>query len=515
MLEYSSSKLIITVSILLVYFLVMFATAFFYKGAKMTTVSVEEYAVGNRSFSWVLVMFTYVGTFTSSTLYTEWFSWAGYEGYFPMYIVVYSAICYIFVYMMSKKAYVWGKEYKCCTMPDFVQARYNNKRFTKVFAVIALALEVPWAIMEFYAMGSLVEAVTYGHIGHSLATIIIVAFVASYILYSGMKSIAWTELLQGILTSIVIGVFFVIMVFKLYGGFGPMWQQIAQLFPENMSITYGGAYEINYWTSVVLLACFGNLCQISYFTRLFTAKSPLNLKKCAFIGAIVTFFVCAMQFTMASGLMLIPGTEEVMANQLASFAIAEYTFGPWFMGLMAVTVIAAGMSLVATVMSSHSVVIAETFLKNLKKFQTDAERVKLIRIIVIIYTVICLIVALMNIPALHIIALFLFEGLIQCSALMLFGVFWKRANLKGAATGFILGLTVTYLIYLFAGNSVMGYSGGIIGVLVNCACNIIFGLMSPVDERTEYLFKIADEYIDTEAIEAVEAVEAEKAAAAK
>ena len=501
MLEYAPGKIVVTISIMVAYFLIMFITAFIFKGSKMKENTVEEFAVGSRSFNWILVMFTYVGTFTSSTLYTSWFTWAGWEGEISMYIIAYSGPCYLFMYMMSKKAYVWGKDYKMLVMPDFVRIRYGSENFTKFFAIMALLIEAPWAIMEFYAMGSLVEAITYGTIPHRLATIIIVAFVMSYIFYSGMRSIAWTELLQGILTSIVVGIFFIIIVFKLYGGFGEMWQGLYEILPENLTVTYGGAYDINYWTSVVILATLGNLCQLSYFTRLFTAKSPLNIKKSAFIGGLITLFVVAMQFTMASGLQLIPGVESVMENDLAAFGIADYVFGPWFLGIMAIVVIAAGMSLVATVMSAHSVTISEVFLKNTKKQRSEEERVKLIRIILVIYTIVCLIIALMNLPDLYSIALCLFEGLLQFVPMMLFGVFWKRANLKGIASGFILGLIITYAIYLFCGNSVMGYTGGIFGGIVNCLCIIIFGLLSKPEARVEKLFKSAEEYIDSTVLE--------------
>lgn len=501
MLEYSSGKVAISVSILLAYFVLMFLTAFVYRGSKMKETTVEEFAVGSRSFSWILVMFTYVGTFTSSTLYTDWFTWGGNSGQIALYIIAYSGPCYLFMYMMSKKCYVWGKEYKMVVMPDFVKVRYGNDKFTKFFAIIAIVLEAPWAVMEFYAMGSLVEAITYGKIPHRIATIIITLFVMSYIFYSGMRSIAWTELIQGLLTSVIVGVFFIVLVYKLYGGYGSMFQQLYEKLPENLTLTHGGEYKISYWTSVVTMASLGNLCQLSYFTRLFTAKSPIDIKKSSFIGGLLTLFVCAVQFTMSLGSKLVPGIEEAMSKNLTSFALAEYTYGPAFLGLMGVVVVAAGMSLVATVMNAHSITISEVFFDNSKKQRTETERVKLIRKTLVIYTLVCLFIALLNLPALHKIALGLFEGLLQFIPLMLFGVFWKRANLKGVASGFILGLLVTYGIYLFAGNSFFGYNGCIPGVIVNIACILIFGFASPVEERVEALFKMADDYIDTTAIE--------------
>ena len=502
MLEYSAGKVAISVGIFVAYFVIMFLTAFVFQGSKMKENTVEEFAVGNRSFNWVLVMFTYVGTFTSSTLYTDWFTWAGWEGEIALYIICYCGPCYLFMYMMSKKCYVWGKEYKMTVMPDFVQVRYGSNWFTKFFAIVAIILEAPWAVMEFYAMGSLVEAVTYGKIPHRIATIVIVIFVMSYIFYSGMRSIVWTELIQGTLTSIIVGVFFIVLVFKLYGGYESMFSQILQKYPENLTVDYGGAYNIRYWTSIVCMASLGNLCQLSYFTRLFTAKSPIDLKKSSFIGGILTLFVCAVQFTMALGSQLVPGIEDAMSKDLTSFALADFAFGPAFLGLMAVVVVAAGMSLIATVMNAHSITIAEIFFDN--KTKSEEDRLKLIRKTLVIYTLVALAIALMNIPALHEIALFAFEGLLQFIPLMLFGVFWKRANLKGVASGFIVGLLITYGIYLFAGNSFFGFNGCIPGVIVNVALIMIFGFASEPDQHTEELFQMADDYIDTTAIEQLE-----------
>jgi Na+/proline symporter len=242
------------------------------------------------------------------------------------------------------------------------------------------------------------------------------------------------------------------------------------------------------------LATLGNLCQLSYFTRLFTARNPLDIKKCAFVGGAVTLIVCAFQFTIASGALLVAGADTLVDNELLFFGLADHAFGPWSMGVCAVIVVAAGMSLVSTVMSSHSVTISEIFIKGAKKERSEKERLKLIRITIVVYTLVALVIALMNLPNLYSIALCLFEGLLQFVPMMFFGCYWKRANLQGIASGFILSLVVTYGIYIFAGNSVLGYTGGVIGVLVNCACILIFGFAKPVDQRTKDLFKLADEY---------------------
>ena len=226
MLEPTNINIISSCSVLVIYFIVMFLVAFKFKGARLQEQTVEEFAVGNRSFNWILVLFCFVGTFTTSSQLTSWFTWSSTEGEITQYLLIYSAASYYFIFVMAEKCNIWGKRYKMVVMPDFVDVRYNNRKFTKFFAVMAVVIEAPWVIMEFYALGTLVEALTYGVVPHRLATIIIVLFVMAYVLYSGMRSIAWTELIQGILSSIVIAGGFVAMAVKLYGGFTPMFEKL-------------------------------------------------------------------------------------------------------------------------------------------------------------------------------------------------------------------------------------------------------------------------------------------------
>ena len=260
-----------------------------------------------------------------------------------------------------------------------------------------------------------------------------------------------------------------------------------------LTVTYGGAYDVNYWASICLLCTIGNLCQLSYFTRLFTARTPMDLKKVSIAGGAIIFTMGALELIFAMGARLIPGIEEFFDSELTLFALCDAAFGPVYLGFVVMISVAAGMSLISCVLSAHSLTIWKIFLEG-RKERTETDRLRLIRKTILIYTLVCLIIALMNLPSLYTIALCLFEGLAQFIPMMIFGAYWKRANAKGAAIGFIAGLAVTYVIYLFAGNSLLGYTGGIFGLIVNVALVIIFGLSSKPEERVIEMFEYADNY---------------------
>ena len=170
----------------------------------------------------------------------------------PQYLIVYSAFGFAFFYIFAKRIWTWGKKYDLLTQPDYIQLRYKSRPLTYLFGAFAILIEAPWIIIEFAAMGMLMEAITYGAIPHRLGTIIIVVFVMAYILYSGMKSIAITELIQGILSTVIVLFGFIAMIYKLFGGFAPIYQKVMEVTPDALTITNGGYYSYPYWSSTII-----------------------------------------------------------------------------------------------------------------------------------------------------------------------------------------------------------------------------------------------------------------------
>ncbi len=394
-------KIAITVGCLVIYFALMIWAAFFSKTGKMKENSIEEFAVGGRNFGWIIVLFTLMGLFITASIYASWFSWATNDGLFPQYLMVYSVFGFVFTYLFAKRIWIWGNKYNLLTQPDYIQLRYHCRPLTSLFGGAAILIEAPWIIIEFAAMGYLVEAITYGAIPYRLGMIIIVIFVMAYIMYSGMKSVAITELIQGVLSSVVIIAGLLFIVYKLFGGFGPMFQHIMEVAPENLTVSKDGMYTYQYWSSVIITASLGIMGWASFFTRIYTSKSIMDVKKVSWWSAIIAVVLCCLLFMVGAGGVLLPEAATAAANNNAFFAMAELAGGPIFLGLCGVVVVAAGMSLISVVMNSHSIIIAENFIKPFRPNVTSAQRVKVARWTTLIYSLIALGIALLDTSVLH------------------------------------------------------------------------------------------------------------------
>ncbi|MGI5823962.1 MAG: sodium:solute symporter family protein [Bacillota bacterium] len=488
------SKIAITVGCLVVYFGLMAWAAFFSKTGKMENKgSIDEYAVGDRNFGWVIVLFTLMGLFVTASIYASWFSWAVFEGIFVQYLCVYSVFGFVFTYLFAKRIWVWGKEYNFLTQPDYIQKRYNSRPLSCLFGVAAVLIEAPWIIIEFAAMGALVQALTYGAIPYRLGMIIIVVFVMAYIMYSGMKSLAITELLQGALSTVVIMGGFIFIIYKLFGGFGPMYEQVYAVAPDNLTISFGGTYSYSYWSSVIITASLGVMGWASFFTRIYTSKSIMDVKKVSWWSALIAVVVCTLLFVVALGGILVPEAVTGAETDTGIFAMAELAGGPWFLGLMGVVVVAAGMSLISVVMNSHSIIISENFIKPFKPNITSVGRVKIARWTTLIYSLIALGIALCDIPNLYDIAIVAYECIAQVVPMVVLSMYWKRSNKYGAGLGFVVGAVVTVAMTV-SGATVLGFTGGVVGLVVNVLIHVICGFVCPKDKGVDEMFEVIERY---------------------
>ena len=469
--------------------------AFFSKTGKMQeSSSIEEFAVGNRGFGWVIVLFTMMGLFITASIYCSWFSWGTREGLFPQYLMVYSVFGFVFTYVFAKRIWVWGKHYNLLTQPDYIQERYHCRPLTSIFGAAAILIEAPWCIMEFAALGMVVEAITYGAVPQKLGTIIIVVFIMAYIIYSGMKSIAITELIQGFLSSVVIIVGLIAVVYHFFGGFGPMFREVMEVAPDHLTITSGGIYEYPYWSSVIITASLGIMGWASFFTRIYTSKTIMDVKKVSWGSAIVAVIFCGILFMMSVGGVLLPDVAATAGeSDLAFFTMVEEAFDPLFLGICGVIVVAAGMSLVSVVMNSHSIIISENFIKPFFPNVTSAGRVKSARWTTLIYSIIALAIALADLPHLYDIAIVAYECIAQVVPMVVFSIYWKRSNKWGAGLGFVVGSIVT-LYMTIAGITVGGFSGGVIGLLVNIIIHIICGFVFPKDKGVDEMFGVIEKF---------------------
>ncbi len=489
------SKAFIAVGLLGVYFIVILWAAFFTKAGRMEERSIEEFAVGSRNLGWVIVLFIMMGILVTASMYASWFSWAVFEGLLVQYLVVYATLGFLFTYVFARKIWIWGRKFNLLTQPDYIQLRYRSRPLTTIFAACGILIEAPWVIIEFAAMGILMSAITYGVIGPKVGLLIIAVVVVSYILYSGMKAIAITELIQGVISSVVIAVGLIAVVYKLFGGFGNLYQTVMATSPDSLTITYGGVYSYEYWSSIIITGSLGIMGWASFFSRIYTSKSIMDVKRVSVFSAIISFVFCALLLIVAMGGINFANVVGAADSEMAFFEMMDMAFGPWFLGFAGIVVVAAGMSMVSVIMNSHGVIIAENFVQPLRKRKLDSEgRMIVARWSLLIYSIIAVGLALLDLPNLYILALLAYEGIAQVVPVLLFSIFWRRSNKYGALIGFVVGLVVAISYATVNVQNIEWWTGGVVGLVVNVIIHVICGFALPKDSHVDELFNVIEDY---------------------
>lgn len=227
-------------------------------------------------------------------------------------------------------------------------------------------------------------------LGWNIQTIIIVTSVA-IVLYSmlgGMKAVIWTEAIQGI---ILIGGALVCMFILLFD----MPEGPAQTFSITMEDgkfslgSFGSSLsESTFWVCLIY-GVFTNLQNYgidqSYVQRYHTAKNEKEAKFSALFGGYLFIPVSAVFFMIGTGLYAF---YKVHPGILPDGVGADYVF-PFFIvnelpvgltGLLIASIFAAGMSTIATSVTSSSTIILTDYYQRFRKHAGNRERMLVLKL---------------------------------------------------------------------------------------------------------------------------------------
>ena len=227
-------------------------------------------------------------------------------------------------------------------------------------------------------------------LGWNIQTIIIVTSVA-IVLYSmlgGMKAVIWTEAIQGI---ILIGGALVCMFILLFD----MPEGPAQTFSIAMEDgkfslgSFGSSLsESTFWVCLIY-GVFTNLQNYgidqSYVQRYHTAKNEKEAKFSALFGGYLFIPVSAVFFMIGTGLYAF---YKVHPGVVPDGVGADYVF-PFFIvnelpvgltGLLIASIFAAGMSTIATSVTSSSTIILTDYYQRFRKHAGNRERMLVLKL---------------------------------------------------------------------------------------------------------------------------------------
>src|SRR5690606_9883028 len=141
--------MIITFGIMLAFFIVLVVIL---QRIRVDDHSFSRYAVGDRSFSARYQAMSFLNTWYPGAMFTAFGGMAVASGVISFYVLSYSLLTVVLMYLMAKTVWTWGKSFDLKTQPDLFALRYNSKHIRTIAAIIGIVSGIPWLVLGMQAL---------------------------------------------------------------------------------------------------------------------------------------------------------------------------------------------------------------------------------------------------------------------------------------------------------------------------------------------------------------------------
>ncbi len=355
------------------------------------------------------------------------------------------------------------------TMPDFFEKRYDSKNIKLISAIVVFLFLIPYSASVYNGLSNLFEAV-FGIPGWAVC-LVLAGLTALYLFFGGYFATSVSDFIQGII--MLVGASIMVILFM---NNPPVNWDLSQLTsnPELNWFTFGSENTGIYGNtmsliSLILLTSFGvwalpqtvhkhyairDKKAIMQGTVVSTAFALIIGFIAYFVGSLSTIFVDAG---------IIP--ENLPADQIIPSMLNLKSIIPnGVIGLIAVLILSASMSTLASVsLASASVVAVDIYKDRIKKNASDKHVNIVMKTLCLVFVAISVIIAILNekfkITAIAYLMSISWGTLAGCFiGPFVLGLLWKRTTKQGAWASIVSSLVLTASLIVFFGYHKSGFA---------------------------------------------------------
>lgn len=458
----------------------------------------SEYAVGGRAFDARYQAMSFLNTWYPGAMFTAFGGMAASSGVISFYVLSYSLLTVVLMYLMARPVWIWGKTFDLRTQPDLLSLRFGSRHIKTIAAVVGIISGIPWLVLGMQALGTLFQYMSLGSLSFTQAVIAGVAVIALRQIWTvrmGMRGVVISDMVQGIFAYIIGTLMLVGLI---------LWMMFAKditfasLEPRMFAIPSIGSTEGPlYVFSLIFTGAIGGWCWPYIFVRLFTANGVESLKKSAALAVPLSLVFCTALLVFGMLASKIPGVAEHPND--VWFIVSQEAGGLWLLGLAGVIVLAATMGHTDGNIQATGAQIANDLIGNYWKLE-ERQLIILAKIGMLGLTVLASWLACLELPALFSLGVLAYQGIIQLAVPQFLGIFWRRGNKYGAIAGMTVGFAVAVALELvFPGYMPWAYglTSGAVALVVNLAIYVAFAYLLPETEadrkRVDELFDLVEE----------------------
>ena len=431
--------------------------------------SLQDFYLGGKGFGVSILFLTmYATQYSGNSLIG--FAGSAYRNGWLFLVSVSFMIAIVGGYMMyAPKLYAMSKKHNFITIGDYIRHRYDNKLLTYLIVAIGILALSNYMLTNLKAIGYILNYVTGGYIGFTEGIIAMAVIMVIYESLGGMRSVAWTDAIQGVL--LLAGVLIIFSVIWVqYGSVSSNEELLLQVKADFFSEPL--IKDKIQWLSILIMIFFGISVYPQAIQRIYAAKDSKTLKRSFQLMIIMPLLTTLPLIIIAIiGAAHFPDLDKTSSEQIILLMLSKLSHIEGMQYVITLFIAAAVAAIMSTV-DSAMLAIASLFTQDIyHQNRPDASQKQLTFVgksfswflmAVMVYLAITLPSTIWWLIQIKL------EILCQIAPAVILGVHFKQIRASSILLGLLLGLGFTLLFLLSPlPNKPFGFHAGVLGLVIN------------------------------------------------
>lgn len=401
----------------------------------------SEYFIGGRRLRGFLSGMTYAATTYSAFMlvglvglsYRFGVAALGFEMTYLLFTV-------FFLVVFAPRFWFAGQMYDLVTPSELLAKRYESPGVGMATALLAFVMLIPYSAVQLIGAGLLVEGLTGGEIPYMAGVVVMAAIAGITSLWAGMRSVAWTDAVQGVTMLTTAILVFVVVAVRYFGGLGGFFETVSLDHSRLLTIQW----DFNFFLGITLPWSFFALTNPQVSQRLFVPDRIGNIRR-----MILYFSVFGLVYTLISTLYglqaaaILPGLE----NPDSAMPALLTTVPVGLALLLFVGIFAAASSTLGSIVLTLSSLFARDVAKTLRPGLSEERETGIGRGAMLLLLVACIGFAYLRPGLITVLSSMASGGLLVAAPAIIGAFFWDRGTAAGALASVIVAGLGTAVLY--------------------------------------------------------------------